>query len=205
MKTEKIKKGCGIALIILIILIIGFFWMIKTAFGPTYRTVEIENSLGKLICEEEYNADMAAVFYDVEFKLKSKDERLINLGKLFFQREDWQTEFELKENDNWYYLTSNQSNIYDLVLTNKITQENFSFDLESSHPKNKSLWKTEKNIIGLPYSTNITIDSIKQDTIFVTYEYRNYGKSNLIKNQTVEFQIDEINKSLKIINESKLK
>ena len=203
------KKGCFITLGVLVLLIVGLIlgtkWYLKEAFGPTYRILEIDSSIGKLICEEEYNADMAAVFYDVDFKLETKDKQPIYLGKLFFQREDWQSQFELKENEKWYYLSSNKSNIYDLVLTDKISQENLSFDLESSHPKNKSLWKTEKNIIGLPYSTIFSIDSIKQDRIFVKYEYRNNENSNLIKTQTVEFQIDEINKSLKIINESELK
>jgi len=204
-----LKKGCFITLGVLVLLIVGLIlgtkWYLKEAFGPTYRILEIDSSIGKLICEEEYNADMAAVFYDVDFKLETKDKQPIYLGKLFFQREDWQSQFELKENEKWYYLSSNKSNIYDLVLTDKISQENLSFDLESSHPKNKSLWKTEKNIIGLPYSTIFSIDSIKQDRIFVKYEYRNNENSNLIKTQTVEFQIDEINKSLKIINESELK
>jgi hypothetical protein len=205
MKTEKIKKGCGITLIILIIIIIGFFWMFRTAFGPTFRTVKIDNPVGKLICEEEYNADMAAVFYDVDFKLETGEKQIIDLGKLYFQKEDWQTEFDLKENENWYYLSSNHSNIYDLVLTDKISQENFSFDMKSSQPENKELWKTEKYSIGFPYSTNFTIDSIKQNSLYVKYEYRNNKNSKLIKNQSVEFKIDKFNKSLEIINKSELK
>ena len=205
MKIGNIKKGCGIALIILIIIVIGFIWTVKTAFSPSFRTVEIDNPIGKLICEEEYNADMAAVFYDVDFKLETKDKQPIYLGKLFFQREDWQSQFELKENESWYYLSSNQSNIYDLVLTDKISQENLSFDLKSSQPKNSNLWKTEKNTIGLPYSTTFIIDSIKQDLLFIKYEYQNNENSKLIKNQTVEFKIDEFNKSVEIINKSELK
>lgn len=205
MNTEKIKKGCGIALISLIIIIIGFFWLVKTAFGPTFKTVEINNPVGKLICEEEYNADLAGVFYDVDFKLETKVKQQINLGKLYFQKEDWQTEFELKENENWYYLSSNKSGIYDLILTDKISQENLSFNLQSSQPKNKELWKTEKYTIGLPYSTTFIIDSLKQNLLYIKYEYRNNENSKLIKKQTVEFKIDELNKSLEIINKSELK
>ena len=51
MKSKNIKKGCGITSIILILFIVGFFWMFKQAFGPTYKTVEIEKPLGKLICK----------------------------------------------------------------------------------------------------------------------------------------------------------
>ncbi|WP_446050114.1 hypothetical protein [Zobellia laminariae] len=205
MKAEKIKKGCGIALIIVIIIIIGLFWMIKTAFGPTVRTIEIDNPVGKLICEEEYNADMAAVFYDVDFKLETAEKELIDLGKLYFQREDWQTEFELKENEDWYYLSSNQSSIHDLILTDKISQENLFFDLISNQPKNKGLWKTEKYIIGLPYSTAFIIDSVKQDLLYIKYEYQSNENSKLIKRQTVEFKIDKLNKALEIIKNSELK
>lgn len=205
MKAEKIKKGCGIALIIVIIIIIGLFWMIKTGFGPTVRTIEIDNPVGKLICEEEYNADMAAVFYDVDFKLETAEKELIDLGKLYFQREDWQTEFELKENEDWYYLSSNQSSIHDLILTDKISQENLFFDLISNQPKNKGLWKTEKYIIGLPYSTAFIIDSVKQDLLYIKYEYQSNENSKLIKRQTVEFKIDKLNKALEIIKNSELK
>jgi hypothetical protein len=205
MKTEKIKKGCGIILIILIIIIIGFFWMIRTAFGPSFKTMEIENKLGKLICEEEYNADMAAVFYDVKFELENKENKLIDLGKLYFQREDWQTKFELQENENWYYLSSNESSIYDLILTNKVSKEKFNFNLKRSQPKNNELWKKEKYTVELPYSTTFKIDSLKQKTLYIKYEYRNRENTELIKNQTVEFKIHELNKPLKIINKSELK
>ncbi len=202
------KKGCFITLGVLVLLIVGLIlgakWYLKEAFGPTYRIVEIDSSIGKLICEEEYNADMAAVFYDVDFKLETKDKQPIYLGKLFFQREDWQSQFDLKENEKWYYLSSNKSNIYDLVLTDKISQENLSFDLKSSQPKNNKLWKTQKNTIGLPYYTTFIIDSIKQDLLYIKYEYQNIENPNLIKNQTVEFKIDEYNKSLEIINKSEL-
>tara|TARA_B110000211_G_scaffold229393_1_gene287097 strand:+ start:643 stop:1260 length:618 start_codon:yes stop_codon:yes gene_type:complete len=205
MKTEKIKKGCGIAIITLIIIIVGVFCMVRTAFGPTFRTVKIDNPVGQLICEEEYNADMAAVFYDVDFKLENGEKQIIDLGKLYFQKEDWIKEFELKENENWYYLSSNNSNIYDLILTDKISEENFSFDMKSNQPENKELWKTEKYTIGLPYSTNFRIDSLKQNSLYVKYEYRNNENYNLIKNQSVEFKIDKLNKSLQIVNKSDLK
>ena len=136
--------------------------------------------------------DLAGVFYDVDFKLEIKEKQQIDLGKLYFQKEDWQTEFELKENENWYYLSSNQSDIYDLVLTEKISQKNLSFDLQSNQPKNKELWKTEKYTIGLPYSTTFIIDFLKQNLLYIRYEYRNNENSKLIKKKTVEFKIDVI-------------
>lgn len=199
MKTEKIKKGCGITLIILIIIIIGFFWMVKTAFGPSFKTINVDHSIGKLICEEEYNADMAAVFYDVEFKLESKDKQLINLGKLYFQREDWQTEFELKENENWYYLSSNHSNIYDLILTNKSSKENLSFNVKESKPKIKKNWK-----LGNKFSVKFRIDSIKQDFIYLTYKYQNTEFTSSAKSQFVEFKIDRPNNKLNIMKCTKI-
>ena len=54
--------------------------MIKEAFGPTFKTVEIEKPLGKLICKEQYTADMADVFYDVNFKLINMKMDTIYLG-----------------------------------------------------------------------------------------------------------------------------
>ena len=77
--------------------------------------------------------------------------------------------------------------------------------MKSNQPENKELWKTEKYTIGLPYSTNFRIDSLKQNSLYVKYEYRNNENYNLIKNQSVEFKIDKLNKSLQIVNKSDLK
>jgi len=204
-----LKKGCLITFGIFVLLIIGLLfgakWFLKEAFGTTYRTVEIDNPVGKLICEEEYNADMAAVFFDVKFKLENKEGKLVDIGKLYFNIEDWQTEFELKENENWYYLSSNNSRIHDLILTDKISQENLSFNLNTSQPKNKKLSKTEKYNNSYQYSTFFTIDSIKQDLLYIEYEYKNNQNSYHTKKQKVEFRIEKLNKSLKIINKSELK
>jgi len=198
----NLKKGCLIVLGIMVILTISFLfgakWFIKEAFGTKYKTVEIENSIGKLICEEEYNADMAAVFYDVDFKLETNEKQLIDLGKLHFQRENWQKEFELNENENWYYLSSNQSRIYDLILTNKSSNENLSFNIKESKPRNK--WNKRKNI-----SIDFKVDSIKQDFIYVTYKYQNTEFASSIKSQTVEFKIDRPNNSLNIMKNTELK
>jgi len=51
MKTKTIKKGCGIILIILIVLIIGFVWAFDEAFGEDKYSVTIEQNIGgKLFC-----------------------------------------------------------------------------------------------------------------------------------------------------------
>ncbi len=203
------KRGClitfGIFVLIVIGLLFGAKWFLKEAFGTTYRTVEIDNPVGKLICMEKYNADLAEVFFDVEFKLETKEEKLIDIGKLNFRIEDWQTEFELKENENWYYLSSNNSRTYDLILTDKISQENLFFSLNANQPKNKNLSKTEKHSISYQYSAFFTIDSIKQDLLYVEYEYKNDQNSYYTKKQKVEFRIEKLKKSLKIINQSELK
>ncbi|WP_299064277.1 hypothetical protein [uncultured Polaribacter sp.] len=209
---KKIINRFGIILITVIVLISIFLFVIKsffssieTSFGPTFRTIEIENPLGKIICIEEYNADLADVFYDIEFNLETSDNNIINLGKLYFQgEENWQNEFELKESENWYYLSSNESNIYDLILINKASKENFSLNLKRSQPKNNELWKNRKYSVELPYLTTFTIDSIIEKTLYIKYEYQNRENTELTKEQTVEFKFHDLNKNLEIINKSEL-
>ena len=68
-------------IILVVLFLIGANWILREAFGPKTKTVEIKlDSDGTLICNETYNADMAAVFYDVDFKLETTDNEYFELG-----------------------------------------------------------------------------------------------------------------------------
>ena len=80
----------------MVILVIGLLsgakWFLTEAFGPKYREVEIPISPDrKIIGEETYNADFAAVFYDVDLSLINGQDTT-KLGRTTFNREDWEPE-----------------------------------------------------------------------------------------------------------------
>tara|TARA_R110002167_G_scaffold366411_1_gene596186 strand:- start:33794 stop:34291 length:498 start_codon:yes stop_codon:yes gene_type:complete len=138
MKTEKIKKGCGIALTILIIIIIGFFWMIKEAFGPTYKTVEIEKPFGKLICTEQYTADMADVFYDVDFKLLKENLDTLYLGNGIYNEDNWYEKIKLIKIEDWYGIVTAYSSHAKIGLTNEKNKEHINIVFNPLELQNNS-------------------------------------------------------------------
>ena len=79
---KKWIKRIGISLLaLLIVLFVGVIWIIKEAFGPKHKNLSIQiDPENSLICKETYAADMAAVFYDVDFFLKKQKQQDIKPG-----------------------------------------------------------------------------------------------------------------------------
>lgn len=122
-------KKILIILIAIIILIYGFVelakWIFIEIYGPKYRTVEIkidENNI--LLCEETYTADMAAVFLDVVFKLKNKDNKTLRLGWGSFPDEQWEKSIQLHDVGDWYVLSAANQSFAKILLTNKLSAQN---------------------------------------------------------------------------------
>ena len=146
-KKNVIKKIFKILLIIVFVifgLLLGATWILKEAFGPKYRTVEIElNKDRKLICEETYNADFAAVFYDVDFVLKEKDKEDINLGQATFSDENWDKDLKLIEIGDWIILPIDQGALSKALIRNrryKTTKDTTFSPLELRYDK---AWKAK--------------------------------------------------------------
>lgn len=192
MKSEKIKKGCGITLIVLIILIIGFFWMIKQAFGPSYKTVEIEKPLGKLICKEQYTADMADVFYDVDFKLVKKNLDSLYLGNGIYNEDNWAEKIELVKIQDWYGILTAYSSHAKIGLTNEKNKEHINIVFNPLELKNDSVWKkTNDENPAWVYGGSSKIKSIEGNEIKVEYKYRlGLYEPFQFKKQDVEYYFD---------------
>ena len=197
-KKKTLKKGCLITLGILFLLIIGILfganWFLKEAFGPTYRTVEVElNNNRILVCDETYNADFAAVFYDVKFKLKSDNDKLIELGQTTFSTENWEKEIKLIEIEDWILLSvNNENSYYKLLLTNIKRKINSSRTFSPLELYNDTQWKAKyhKKPAWL-YSGNSKIDSIKENNFYVNYEYRvGLNEPFEFYNQTIEYEMN---------------
>ena len=174
-KMTKWLKRIGIALLILIIIVvIGGFLLIKIAFGPQHKTVTIkidENNILK--CRQTYNADMAAVFYDVDFSLITKNKTTVDLGSATFPTEDWKKEIRLYQIDNWNLLSANGFSSSKLLFANKLLKKQLDTLFSPQELRYDSLWKTSNTAIpSWPYSGTSKIDTVIGKTIKVSYEYR---------------------------------
>jgi hypothetical protein len=191
---KRIFKILLIVVLVILGLLLGAKWILKEAFGPKYRTVEIElNNDRKLVCEETYNADLAAVFYDVDFILKDKNKEDINLGQASFSNENWDKKIKLVESGDWIILPIDQGAYSKVLMSNdrlKILKDTTFSPLELRYD---NVWKAKYDEIpAWVYTGQSKIDSIIENTFYVNYEYRiGLYEPFEFYNQTIEYEMDE--------------
>ncbi|MEZ4777056.1 MAG: hypothetical protein R3D00_28025 [Bacteroidia bacterium] len=151
-------------------------WILRGAFGPIYRTVEIEvNNDKTIICKETYSADFAGVFYDVDFTLKEKNKEDINLGQVTFSNENWDEGLTLNEIKigDWIVLPIEQGSRSIILMTNqklKIFKDTTFSPLYLHHDKK---WKNRYGELSpWPYGVGSKIDSIVRNDLYINYKYR---------------------------------
>ena len=198
-----IKKTFKILLIIVLVIIgllLGAKWFLKEAFGPKYRTIEIElNNNRTLICEETYNADFAAVFYDVDFALKEKNKDEIELGRATFSNENWDKDLKLLEIGDWIILPIDQGSYSKILMTNhnlKISKDITFSPMELRYDKN---WRMKHNEIpAWNYTGQSKIDSIIGNRFYINYEYRiGINKPFEFYSQSIEYEMEITTGNLK--------
>lgn len=173
----------------------GQIWIIKEAFGPKYKTVTIKlDEENSLVCKQTYSADMAAVFYDVDFMLKNKNEETINLGTASFPTENWKETIRFYYIHNWNILFANGHSYSKLLMANQLLNKQKDTVFSPLELRYDSLWKlTYDDIPSWPYSGSSNIDTIIGDKLQVSYQYR-IGDYPPFKfySQTVEYTLDTI-------------
>lgn len=192
MKSSTMAKGCLISIVICMLLIVGFFWAVLEAFGTKIQTVEIDKPLGKLICQERYDADFGNIFYDIDFKLVTSDSDTLNLGKALYHESDWTDRIKLLMIDEWYCISAHHSSYATLGLANKQNKSNISFTFSPLDLREDSLWREfNKEIPEWDYSGSSIIESIDADQVYVEYAYR-LGSTEPFsyKKQRVLYQFD---------------
>ena len=154
-------------------LLIGAKWFLKEAFGPSYRDFEIQlSSDKKLIGQETYMADFAAVFYDVELNLVS-DSDTTRLGRTTFNSEGWEKNLELLELEDWNLVLVKDNTYFQVLGTNN--KRNLKIDTTFSplDLRYDSLWKRDNSDIpAWTYTGTSKIDSITENSFYLTYHYR---------------------------------
>lgn len=167
--------------------------MFKQAFGPieSSRVIKIDDNY-ILHCKETYNADMAAVFYDVDFTLTSINGISKKLGSGTFSHENWYKKIHLFKFPNWFILAVNESNYAKLLLANRNSTLTIDTTFSPLDLRYDSLWKNMyKDIPAWTYYGTSHIDTVIQDKVNVTYTYRigDYEPFKFYR-QIVKYKID---------------
>ena len=188
--VERILIGTFVILFVIVVL--GLF-MFKQAFGPikSSRVITIDENY-KLDCKETYNADMAAVFYDVDFNLTSKNGVSKKLGNGTFSNENWYKKIHLFTLPNWFILPVNESNYAKLLLANRNSNLTIDTTFSPLDLRYDSLWeKLYKDIPAWTYYGTSNIDTLIQNKLNVTYTYRigDYEPFKFYR-QTLIYKID---------------
>lgn len=200
------KTGCLIGIstgiLILIFSVIGLNRMIKSAFGPIEREVVLElNNDEKLLCKEIYNADLADVFYDVNFKLINKDNDILDFGSGTFPNNEWNELIQLKKIGEWLVIPVNGSGYSKLLMSNRVKYQKREIEFSPIELKNNQLWKSRyKENPAWVHRGSSKIDSIVGNNIFVNYDYRiGLYEPFEFYNQTIQYQFDLNEEEIKTI------
>jgi hypothetical protein len=195
-----IKRIAVTLIILIVVFLLVASWFLKEAFGPKHKTVTIQlNRDSFLKCREAYNADMAAVFYDVDFTLINKGNDTTDLGSATFLVHNWKKNIRLYNVADWFILPVKDMSHSKLLIKNKrldITADTVLSPLELRYD---SVWsKIYDDIPAWVYSGSSKVDTIIGRKLLVTYEYR-IGLYEPFKffSQTIEYEIDTLNGRLK--------
>ncbi|MFD2248130.1 hypothetical protein [Pontibacter ruber] len=193
------KKGCltsiYVFLVLLVVFVLGLIWAIKSAFGPSHRTVNIDLDNGHtLIGEETYNADFADVFYDVRLKLISANSDTLEFGSATFHDENWNKSLHLQNMGNWFVLPVQEGTYSKLLLVNRTNRERQDTTFSPLELRYDSLWRAKYDEIPVYlYPGTSTIDSVRNNHIFVKYDYRiGYYEPFTFYRQSIEYELDSI-------------
>ena len=184
-------------LAILFLAVVVGHYIFTQAFGPieSTRVITMDENY-KLNCKETYNADMAAVFYDVDFTLTSKNEFSKKLGSGSFSNENWHKNIHLFTLSNWFILPVAEINYAKLLLANRNSSLTIDTTFSPLNLRYDSLWKNlYKDIPAWIYHGTSHIDTVIQNKLTVTYTYRigDYEPFKFYR-QTLLYKIDTLGK-----------
>ena len=180
-------------LVILLIVVVAGLYMFKQAFGPieSSRAIKIDDNY-TLNCKETYNADLAAVFYDVDFTLTNRNGLSKKMGSGTFSNENWHKNIRLFTLPNWYILPVDESSYGKLLLAKKNSTLKIDTTFSPLNLRYDSIWKNLYNDIpAWTYYGTSHIDTVIGNKINVTYNYRigDYEPFRFFR-QTVTYKID---------------
>lgn len=149
-------------------------WVLTEAFGSKTREVIIELENGrKLICKETHSADLAAVFYDVDFKLKDKNENPVYLGRSTFSNENWSKDIKLNEVGDWILLPVEEWRCAKVLMLQRQTKMTRDTIFSPVDLRYDSIWRYKYDEIPSAfYRGSSGVDAIADNKFHIIYEYR---------------------------------
>tara|TARA_R110000868_G_scaffold359462_2_gene621365 strand:- start:1013 stop:1639 length:627 start_codon:yes stop_codon:yes gene_type:complete len=197
MKTRTIKKGCGIALIILIVLIIGFFWALNEAFGEDKYSVTIEQNIGgKLICDVTYSADLQSWYYFIDYKYVNPKGETFDFGKGLYQGVEWNENDQLFKFKKWTVLpTETDFGSIKIISFDLNSNKKSDFIIEPHSIQEDSIWKSKNIESVLMWSpSKVEIDTIIDNKILVEYTFRiDRENPDNLGTRLIEYELDSLN------------
>lgn len=197
MKTRTIKKGCGITLIILVVIIIGFFWAFNEAFGEDKYSVTIEQNIGgKLICDVTYSADLQSWYYFINYKYENPKGEKFDFGKGLYTSVEWNENDQLFKFKNWTVLpTETDFGSIKIISTDLKTKKKYESIIEPHSIQEDSIWKAKNIESALMWSpSSVEIDTIIDNKIFVKYSFRiDRENPDNLGTRLIEYELDSLN------------
>jgi hypothetical protein len=169
----KFKKTLLVLGIVAALLTCSAYLLLRLAFGPIRHTyiIEISPSLS-LICKEEYNADLADVFYDVSFQLIQNDKQR-PFGQATFRNENWREGLVLHEIGAWYVLPMNEMSYSKILFAHKTSDVKLDTLLSAKNLIRDKSWRSKaKNRTTRFLLDESRYDSIAGGKIFITFNYK---------------------------------
>lgn len=196
MKKKGYKILFGTFAVLFLAAVVGRY-IFRQAFGPieSSRVILVDENF-KINCKETYNADMAAVFYDVDFTLTDRNGVSRKLGSGTFSNENWYRNIHLFTLPDWFALPVAEVNYAKLLLANRNSSLTIDTTFSPLDLRYDSLWKSlYKDIPAWPYHGTSKIDTVIKNTLNVTYKYR-IGEYEPFKfyRQTLTYKIDTAGK-----------
>lgn len=159
--------------------------------------MEIDTSLGRLIYRERYDADLAAVFYDVNFYLVTSDADTLDLGNGRYHENDWTNQIKVLKIGEWHCISTHDSSHAKIGLARKHAPP-ASFTFSPLDLRDDMVWRASNTEIpAWVYSGSSVIDSIVSDRIYVEYRYRlGLEQPYEYKKQRMVYRFDTNNQEL---------
>ena len=124
MNYAKIKKGCLIGLITVVILFVIVIILFVISFMPRHKTVKIKQDIGGvLICHSIYNADHHSWQYNVDYEYQLNDSLKIKIGDGVYYGREWKQDEQLIKYKDWIILKTGGWIGSDKLIIGKINRK----------------------------------------------------------------------------------
>jgi hypothetical protein len=190
------KKGCLIAILVLVGLAALFIYGLSTAFDPEYDKAEIKQSIGgTLICNSVYNADHHSWQYDVSYKYKIDNDSLVDIGSGTYYGREWNKDEQLIKYKNLIILkTGGWIGTDKVIIGDFKTKQWKEYEFTPENIEKDSLWLKSKTQSLLNWCCAETfIDKISNGQIVLNYKFRtSETKTNEYGQRKIYYTINEL-------------